>query len=148
MRYMMIIKSNDESEAGKMPPAESFAAMGRFNESLVKAGVLLAAEGLSASSEGARVRLSGDQRTVIDGPFTETKELIAGFWLIQVGSRDEALEWAQRVPAPPAGAEAIEIEVRRVHEISDFPAEVFPPEEAAREQRLRETLEARARDAE
>jgi hypothetical protein len=139
MRFMAIVKANKDSEAGVLPSKELLAAMGKFNEEMVKAGVLLAGEGLQASSKGARVRFSGTKRTVIDGPFTETKELIAGFWLLQVKSKEEAIEWIMRSPAPFEGES--EIEIRQVFEASDFPAEIFPPEDAAREQALREELQ-------
>ena len=115
MRYMVIVKASKESEAGVMPKPEEFAAMGAFNEELVKAGVLLAAEGLAASSKGFRVRFEGDKRTVVDGPFAETKELVAGFWIWQVRSREEAIEWAKRVPF-----EEGEVELRQYHELEDF----------------------------
>jgi hypothetical protein len=110
--------------------------MGKFNEEMVKAGVMLAGEGLHPSSKGARIRFNGSQRTVIDGPFTETKELVAGFWLIQVKSKEEAIEWMKRSPFQEG-----EIELRQVHEMTDLPADLFPPEEAAREQKLRDQLE-------
>jgi len=100
MRFMMIVKANNDSEAGKMPSEELLTAMGKYNEELMKAGILLDASGLQPSSRGARIRISGGKRTVIDGPFAETKELIAGYWIIQVNSREEAIEWAKRVPAP------------------------------------------------
>jgi hypothetical protein len=115
MRFMMIVKASRDSEAGVLPSKELMAAIGRFNEEVAKAGVLLAGEGLQASSKGARVRYSGAKRTVIDGPFTETKELIAGFWLIQAKSREEAIEWAKRVPFQEG-----EVEVRQVFELEDF----------------------------
>src|ERR1700758_5531584 len=136
MRFMAIVKANKDSEAGVLPSKELLAAMGKFNEEMVKAGVLLAAEGLQASSKGARVRFSGTKRTVIDGPFAETKELIAGFWLLQVKSKEEAIEWIKRSPAP--FEDECEIEIRQVFEATDFPAEIFPPEDAAREQSLRD----------
>lgn len=139
MRFMAIVKANKDSEAGVMPSKELLAAMGKFNEEMVKAGVLLAAEGLQASSKGARIRFSGTKRTVIDGPFAETKELIAGFWLLQVKSKEEAIEWIKRSPAPFEGEP--EIEIRQVFEASDFPADIFPPEDAAREQSLRDELQ-------
>ena len=126
MRFMAIVKATKESEAGIMPSPELFKAMGDVNEELVKAGVLLAGEGLHPSSKGARVRFKGDKRTVIDGPFTETKELIAGYWLLQVRSRQEAIEWIKRCPNP-TGQES-EIEIRQVFDADDFgdavPAEV------------------------
>jgi hypothetical protein len=139
MRFMVIVKANKDSEAGVLPSKELLAEMGKFNEELAKAGVLLAAEGLQASSKGARVKFSGGKRTVIDGPFAETKELIAGFWLWQVSSLEEAIEWVKRCPAPFEGES--EIEIRQVFEASDFPAEIFPPEQAAREQALREQMQ-------
>jgi len=121
MRFMMLLKATDESEAGVMPGPELLAAMGAYNNELIKAGVLLAGDGLRASSKGARVRFSsGGQTTVIDGPFTETKELIAGYWLIQAKSLDEAVEWARRCPAPMGPGVEAEIEVRQVFEDSDF----------------------------
>jgi hypothetical protein len=125
-----------------MPSKELLAAMGKFNEDMVKAGVLLAGEGLQPSSKGARVRFSGAKRTVIDGPFAETKELIAGFWLLQVKSKEEAIEWIKRSPAPFEGEP--EIEIRQVFEASDFPAEIFPAEDAAREQSLRDELQRKS----
>jgi hypothetical protein len=139
MRFMAIVKANKDSEAGVMPGKELLAAMGKFNEEMVKAGVLLAAEGLKPSSKGARVKFSGNKRAVVDGPFTESKELIAGFWLLQVKSKEEAIEWIKRSPAPFEGES--EIEIRQVFEASDFPAEIFPEEEAAREQSLRGELQ-------
>jgi hypothetical protein len=142
MRFMAIVKANKDSEAGVLPSKELLAAMGKFNEEMVKAGVLLAGEGLQASSKGARVKFSGTKRTVIDGPFAETKELIAGFWLLQVKSKEEAIEWIKRSPAPFEGES--EIEIRQVFEASDFPAEIFPPEEAAREQSLRDELQRKS----
>jgi len=140
MRVMVLIKSDKNSETGiplTKETKETFAAMGKFNEELVKAGMLLAGEGLQPSSKGKRVRFSGKERTVIDGPFPETKELIGGFWLWQVKSMDEALEWLKRAPFD-GGAE---VEIRQVYEVSDFPAEVLPPEAAAREQELRDELQ-------
>jgi len=139
---MAIVKATKDSEAGALPSKELLAEMGKFNEELMKAGVLLAGEGLQPSSKGARVRFSGTKRTVIDGPFTETKELIAGFWLLQVRSKEEAIEWIKRSPAPFDGE--CEIEIRQVFEASDFPAEIFPPEDAAREQSLRDELQKKA----
>ena len=123
MKFMMIVKANQESEAGALPDEKMLAAMARYNEDLVRAGVLLDLSGLAPSSQGARVRFSaGGKRTVIDGPFSEAKELIAGYWVIQVKSRDEAIEWAKRIPFEPdpkTGAEP-EIELRRLHELDDF----------------------------
>ena len=140
MRVMVLIKSDKNSETGiplTKETKETFAAMGKFNEELVKAGVILAGEGLQPSSKGKRVRFSGKERKVIDGPFPETKELIGGFWLWQVKSMDEAVEWLKRAPFD-RGAE---VEIRQVYEASDFPAEIFPPEDAAREQELRDELQ-------
>jgi len=134
MRVMVMVKATKESEAGQMPRTELLAAMGNFNEELVKAGVMLAGEGLHPSSKGKRVRFSGAQRTVIDGPFAETKELVAGYWLWQVKSMEEAVEWVRRCPNPMEGES--EIEIRRVFEAEDFGAE-FTPELRAQEQRLR-----------
>ena len=135
MRFMIIVKASKDSEAGKMPSAELLTAMGKFNEELVKAGIMQAGEGLQPSSKGARVRFSGDKRTVIDGPFTETKELVAGFWLWQCKSKQEAIDWVKRCPNPMPGTES-EIEIRQVFEAEDFGAE-FSPEEREREERLR-----------
>ena len=134
MRVMVMVKATKESEAGQMPGTELLAAMGNFNEELVKAGVMLAGEGLHPSSKGKRVRFSGAQRTVIDGPFAETKEVVAGFWLWQVKSMEEAVEWVRRCPNPMEGES--EIEIRRVFEADDFGAE-FTPELRAQEERLR-----------
>ena len=135
MRFMVIVKANKDSEAGVMPSEELLAEMGRYNEELAKAGVLLAGEGLHPSSKGARVRFSGSKRTVIDGPFAETKELIAGFWLIQAKSREEAIEWVKRAPNPFPGGES-ELEIRQVFEADDFGSE-FTPELRAQEERIR-----------
>ena len=118
MRFMVIVKATPESEAGVMPSAELLAEMGRYNEELIKAGVMLAGEGLHPSSRGARVKFSGKKRTVIDGPFAETKELIAGFWLIQVKSKEEAIEWVKRIPNPMG--EESEVELRQVFSPEDF----------------------------
>jgi hypothetical protein len=134
MRFMIMIKANEESEAGVMPSEELLTAMGEYNEELAKAGVLLAGEGLHPSSKGARVRFSGGKRDVIDGPFAEAKELIAGFWLIQVKSKEEAIEWVKRVPNPDEGE--TEIEIRQVFEIEDFGDELTP-EIRERDERLR-----------
>lgn len=144
MRFMVIVKANKDSEAGVPPSKEVMTAMMKFNEEMVKAGVMLAGEGLQPSSKGARVKFSGGKRTVIDGPFAETKELIAGFWLIQVKSKEEALEWVRRCPAPFGESEEAVIEVRQVFEASDFPPDVFPPEEAAREQAMRDEIQRKA----
>jgi len=135
MRFMVLVKADERSEAGEMPSEELLREMGQFNEELVRAGVMLAGEGLHPSSKGARVRFAGSQRTVIDGPFAETKELIAGFWLIEVASLAEAIEWVKRVPNPMPGTEA-EIEIRQVFEADDFGAE-FSPELREQEERLR-----------
>jgi hypothetical protein len=124
MRCMVIVKASKDSEAGILPKKELFEAMGKFNEELVKAGVLLAGEGLQPTSKGKRVRFSGKKRTVIDGPFTETKELIAGFWLWQVRSMEEAVEWVKRCPSPHEGES--EIEIRQVYEAEDFGPELSP----------------------
>ena len=121
MRFLMMVKASRDSEAGVLPGEELLAAMGKYNEELAKAGVLLAAEGLHPTSRGARVRFTGEGRTVVDGPFTEAKELVAGFWLIQAKSRDEAVEWARRCPNPTPGSEG-EIEIRQVFEMADFDA--------------------------
>jgi hypothetical protein len=120
MRFLMMVKANKDSEAGVMPEDTLIAAMGRYNEELAKAGVLLDLSGLQPSSKGARVRFAGGKRTVIDGPFTETKELIAGYWLIQVKSREEAIEWAKRAPAPHGEGQEGEIELRQLFELEDF----------------------------
>jgi hypothetical protein len=138
MRFMILVKATKDSEAGVMPNQQLLAEMGRFNEELVKAGVMLAGEGLHPSSKGARVRFSGSKRTVIDGPFTETKELVAGFWLWQVKSKEEAIEWVKRCPNPMPGES--EIEIRQVFEAEDFGAE-FTPELREQEERLRAKLE-------
>ena len=135
MRFIVFVKANKDSEAGVMPSAELLTAMGNYNEELVKAGVMLAGEGLQPSSKGARVKFSGDKRTVIDGPFAETKELIAGYWLWQVKSKQEAIEWVKRCPNPFPGTES-EIEIRQVFEAEDFGAE-FTPELRLQEERLR-----------
>ena len=140
MRFMMLVKASKDSEAGALPSKELLAAMGQFNEEMAKAGVLLAGEGLQASSKGARITFSGSKRTVTDGPFAETKELLAGFWMIQVKSKEEAMAWASRVPF----ADGEVVEVRQVFEASDFPADVFPPEDAAREEELRQELQRKA----
>lgn len=143
MRVMVVMKASKDSEAGVMPSEKLLAEMGKYNEELVKAGVLLAAEGLHPSSKGARVKFSGEKRTVVDGPFTETKELIAGFWLWQVRSMEEAMAWVKRCPNPHS--EEGEIEIRPVFEAEDFGAE-FTPELREQEERIRaeaEKLKAR-----
>jgi hypothetical protein len=134
MRFMVIVKANKESEAGVMPDQKLLADMGKYNEELAKAGVMLAGEGLQPSSKGARVRFSGKNRTVIDGPFSETKELVAGFWLFQVKSLAEAIEWVKRSPNPFPNGES-EIEIRQVFEADDFGAE-FTPELRKQEEEL------------
>ena len=134
MRFMILIKADKNTEAGVMPSEELLTEMGKFNEELVKAGVMLAGEGLHPSSKGARVKFSGGKTTVTDGPFTEAKELIAGFWLWQVKSKEEAIEWAKRIPNPTN--EEGEIEIRQVFEAEDFGAE-FTPELREQEERLR-----------
>jgi len=134
MRFMVIVKATKNSEAGAMPSTEILEAMGKYNEELIKAGVMLAGEGLQASSKGARVRFSGDKRTVIDGPFAETKELIAGFWLWEVKSKEEAIEWVKRCPNPMPGEDS-DIEIRQVYENEDFAN--LSPEHAAMEDKLR-----------
>jgi hypothetical protein len=140
MRVMVLVKATEETEAGVMPSEELLAAMGRYNEELVKAGVMLAGEGLHPSVKGARVRFSGDKRTVSDGPFTEVKELIAGYWLWRVASMEEAIAWAKRCPNPTGGES--ELEIRQVFEADDFGAE-FTPELREQEERLRAQLDAR-----
>jgi hypothetical protein len=142
MRVMVVIKATKDTEAGVLPDEKLLTDMGRFNEELVKAGVMLAGEGLQPSSKGARVKFSGEKRSVIDGPFTETKELIAGFWLWQVRSMEEAIEWVKRCPNP-TGAEA-EIEIRPLFEAADFGAE-FTPELREQEERLRQQIEKQTR---
>jgi hypothetical protein len=134
MRFMILVKASDESEAGQLPTQELLAEMGKYNEELVKAGVMLAGEGLHPTSKGARVRFSGAGTTVVDGPFTETKELLAGFWLFQVKSKEEAIEWVKRAPFQDT-----EIEVRQVFEAEDFGTE-FTPELREQEQRIRDQM--------
>jgi hypothetical protein len=140
MRFMVIVKATKDSEAGALPDEQLLAEMGKFNEELAKAGMLLAAEGLQPSSKGARVKFSGSKRTVIDGPFTESKELIAGFWLWQVKSLEEAIEWVKRCPNPHPGES--EIEIRQVFEAEDFGPE-FTPELREQEERLRAQMAAK-----
>jgi hypothetical protein len=140
MRFIIMVKATKESEAGILPDTKLLAEMGKFNEELVKAGIMEAGEGLQASSKGARVRFSGTKRTVIDGPFAETKELVAGFWIWKVKSKEEAIEWVKRCPNPmPSDSE---IEIRQIFEAEDFGAE-FTPELKAQEERLRATVAAR-----
>ena len=140
MRVMVVIKANKDSEAGVMPSEKLLAEMGAFNEELVKAGVMLAGEGLHPSSKGVRVKFKGDKRTLTDGPFPETKELIAGFWIWKVNSMDEAIEWVKRCPNPTG--EESEIDIRPIFEAEDFGAE-FTPELRAQEERLRAQLETK-----
>jgi len=138
MRFMVIVRASKDSEAGVLPSEELLATMGKYNEELMKAGVLLAGEGLQPSSKGARVRFSGSKRTVTDGPFVETKELIAGYWLWQVNSKEEAIEWVKRCPNPMPGSEA-EIEIRQVFELEDF----GPGEAVERHRQLGKELAAK-----
>jgi hypothetical protein len=133
MRFMVMVKANQDSEAGVMPSEQMLTEMGKYNEELVKAGVMLAGEGLHPSSKGARVKFSGDKRTVVDGPFAETKELIAGFWILQVKSREEVIEWVKRCPNPMEGDS--EIEIRQIFEAADF-GEAFTPELREAEERM------------
>ncbi len=139
MRFMMLVKANKDSEAGVLPTKEIVAAMGKFNEQMIEAGVMLAAEGLYASSKGFRVTYDGDRRTVTSGPFGATNELLAGFWIIDVKSSQEAFEWASRAPFREG-----ELEVRQVFEASDFPAEILSAEDAAREQAWRDEQQRKA----
>jgi len=141
MRFMVIVKATKESEAGILPDAKLLTEMGKFNEELVKAGVMLAGEGLQSSAKGARVKFSGAKRTVIDGPFPETKELVAGFWLWQVKSKEEAIEWAKRCPNPSPGTES-ELEIRQVFEADDF-GDALPAEVREQEERLRKQMAAK-----
>ncbi|HEX2716577.1 MAG TPA: YciI family protein [Gemmatimonadaceae bacterium] len=145
-RFMLIVKANKDSEAGKLPSAELLKEMGKFNEELIKAGVMLAGEGLHPSSKGARVHFSGKKRTVVDGPFAETKELIAGFWLIQAKSIDEAIEWVKRVPNP-TGDEG-QIEIRQVQSEEDFGPELLAaaPEVFEAERKVRQREDAAAKE--
>jgi hypothetical protein len=138
MKVMVMVKANEDSEAGVMPSEQLLIDMGKYNEELVKAGILLAADGLHPSSKGARVQFSGANRTVIDGPFTETKELVAGFWIWQVQSMAEAIEWVKRCPNPMPGES--EIEIRPIFEAADF-GEEFTPELRAQEERIRAAAE-------
>jgi len=139
MRFMVIVKASKDSEAGVMPSPELLAEMGKFNEELVKAGIMLAGEGLAASSKGARVKFSGNKRIVTDGPFPETKELIAGFWIWKCKDKKEAVEWVKRCPNPMPGQEA-EIEIRQI-----FEAEDFGPQAAKQDAKLREKIEKKAK---
>ena len=135
MRFMVMVKATAESEAGVLPDEKLLTEMGKYNEELVKAGVMLAGEGLQPSSKGARVKFSGDKRTVVDGPFAETKELVAGFWLIQVKSKEEAIEWVKRCPNPMEGES--EIEIRQIFEAEDF-GDALTPELREQEERTRQ----------
>ena len=141
MRFMVMVKASKDSEAGKMPSEELLTAMGKYNEELVKAGIMQAGEGLQPSSKGARVKFAGDKRIVTDGPFAETKELVAGFWIWNCKSKQEAIDWVKRCPNPMPGTEA-EIEIRQIFEAADFGAE-FTPEERAREERMRAEIARR-----
>jgi hypothetical protein len=138
MRFMVMVKATEDSEAGQMPSQEMLAAMGRYNEELVKAGVMVAGEGLQPSAKGVRVRFDGSDRRVIDGPFAETKELVAGFWIFQVKSLEEAVEWVKRAPNPMPGPS--EIEIRQIFEADDF-GEELTPELREQEARLRATIQ-------
>ena len=144
MRFMVIVKADKNSEAGILPSQQLLADMGKYNEELVKAGVMLAGEGLQPSSKGARVRFSGDKRTVIDGPFAETKELVAGFWIWKVNSKQEAIEWLKRCPNPMPGTEP-EIEIRQIFEAEDFAASDPTGELRKKEEELRKTVESQKR---
>src|SRR2546430_12848587 len=140
MQFMILVKANKDSEAGVLPDEKALTAMGKFNEELAKAGVMLAGEGLQASSKGARVRFSGSKRTVIDGPFAETKELIAGFWLWEVKSKAEAIEWLKRAPFD----DGVEVEIRQAFEAEDF-VHALKPQVREQEERLRREASARAK---
>ena len=142
MRFMVIVKATEDSEAGVLPSEALLTAMGRYNEELAKAGILLAGDGLQPSSKGARVRFSGTRRTVVDGPFAETKELVAGFWIWKVKSKEEAIEWVKRCPNPMPGPS--EIEIRPLYEMDDF-GDIVTPEVREQEKRLREETEKLAR---
>lgn len=142
MRFMVIVKANKDSEAGVLPSTEQLAEMGKYNEELVKAGVMLAGEGLQPSSKGARVKFSGRKRTVVDGPFSETKELIAGYWLIQVKSKAEAIEWVKRIPF---NDEETEVEIRQVFEDEDFGANLTPELKEQEARLRRQTAQAQKR---
>ena len=138
MRFMLQVRASRDSEAAKLPSKQLIAAMGRFNEEMIKAGVMLAGEGLHPTSRGARVSFAGGKPTVTQGPFPNVNELVSGFWIIQVGSKEEAIDWARRVPFEDGV-----IEIRQVFEASDFPAEILPPEDAAREQAWRDEQQRR-----
>jgi hypothetical protein len=143
MRFMVMVKANKDSEAGVLPDEKLLAEMGKYNEALAKAGVLLAGEGLQPSSKGARVRFSGDKRTVVDGPFAETKELIAGFWIMQVKSKQEVIDWVKRCPNPMPGTES-EIEIRQIFEADDF-GSAMTPEIKEAEERVSQQMAANAK---
>ena len=141
MRFLVIIKANEKSERGEMPPPELFSAMNDFNEEMVKAGMMLGGEGLYPSSKGKRLHFSGSGKvTVTDGPFAETKELVAGFWIIKAKSMEEMVQWMKRCPTTPDGGT---IEIRPIYELEDIPADALPPEEAERERRMREQIEGK-----
>ena len=140
MRFMVLVPGSKESEAGVMPPKELFEAMGKFNEEMVKAGVMLAGEGLAPTSKGARIKYENGKTTVMDGPFTESKELVAGFWIIQCKSKEEAIQWMKR--APFGGG--VQLEIRQIMELADFPADALPPGAADHEVRLREEIQKKA----
>jgi len=142
MRFMVIVKADKNSEAGILPSQQLLADMGKYNEELVKAGVMLAGEGLQPSSKGARVRFSGDKRTVIDGPFAETKELVAGFWIWKVNSKQEAIEWLKKCPNPMPGTEP-ELEIRQIFEAEDFAASDPTGELRKKEEELRKKVESK-----
>ena len=138
MRFMVLVKADKNTEAGVLPDEKLLTAMGKYNEELVKAGVMLAGEGLHPSSKGARVRFSGNKRTVIDGPFAETKELVAGYWLWECKSLEEAIEWVKKCPNPMPGEDS-DIEIRQIFEADDF-GEAYTPEERTREEKLRQQI--------
>jgi hypothetical protein len=137
MRFMILVPASRQSEAGVMPPKELIAAMGRFNEEMAKAGVMLAGDGLHPTSKGARIKFLEGKTTVTEAPFPESKEIVAGYWIIQVKSKEEAIEWARRAPF----GSGVELEIRQIFEASDFPADIMSPEQAARQKALREHLE-------
>lgn len=141
MRFMVIIKATKDSEAGTLPSQELIEAMGKYNEELISAGIMLAGDGLQPSIKGARVRFSGDERTVTEGPFAETEQLVSGFWLWQVESKEEAIEWVKRCPHPMPGSDA-EIEIREIYEAEDF-GDAFTPELREQEERMRQALASR-----
>ncbi len=144
MRFIVMVKATKESEAGALPSTEMFAAMGKYNEELVKAGIMLAGEGLHPSSKGARIKFKGDKRTVIDGPFAETKELVAGFWIWQCKSLDEAIEWAKRCPNPMPDSPEGELEIRQVFDVADL-GENFTAELREQERRLADGIAKNAK---